>query len=277
MTPHKTPSWYEAFRVEVRHACFFDGRVGASVAWLPVGQTAAQLAALGLVYRVVKGALSVMRADDASSHPPADWLFQLTATDPWFGHYTDLDLADPSTTLWFDTAMAPPADSGNLRKLHSGATVSSADRVAWRALPIQGALTQHAPHESIGFVRVRYAPDDPPAMPWLIAFDAGEVVWQYLVRGASGRAIFIRDQDGQVEFEPAAPAPLQGDAEATVMRSKVAVALKERSPRRFQLMEATPQGERVLIDALPVASPRALAKETVNGRDLTEAMILVDL
>lgn len=97
------------------------------------------------------------------------------------------------------------------------------------------------------------------------------------MRRASGRAIFIRDQDGQVEFEPAAPAPLLGDAEATVMRSKVAVALKERSPRRFQLMEATPQGERVLIDALPVASPRALAKETVNGRDLTEAMILVDL
>jgi len=72
VTPHKTPSWYEAFRVEVRHAYFFDGRVGASVAWLPVGQTAAQLAALGLVYRVVKGALSVMRADDARSHPPAD-------------------------------------------------------------------------------------------------------------------------------------------------------------------------------------------------------------
>ena len=97
------------------------------------------------------------------------------------------------------------------------------------------------------------------------------------MRGASGRALFIRDADGQVEFEPAAPTLLPGDTGAMAIRSTVAIALKKHSPRRFQLMEATPHGERVLIGRLAVASPGTLVKETVNGRDIAVAAIQVDL
>ena len=103
------------------------------------------------------------------------------------------------------------------------------------------------------------------------------MVWKYSVRGASGRTLFIRDADGQVDFEPATASPLPGHTDTVVLRSTAALPFREHSPRRFQLMETTPHGERPLIHRLPVASPGALAKETVNGRDLMVAEIDVDL
>ncbi|MDP1790096.1 MAG: hypothetical protein Q8L12_05915, partial [Methylibium sp.] len=68
-----------------------------------------------------------------------------------------------------------------------------------------------------------------------------------------------------------------GNTDTVVLRSTAAIPFSQHSPRRFQLMEATPHGERVLIKRLPVPSPSALARETVNGRDLTIAEIHVDL
>jgi len=275
-TPH-TQFQHEAFRVEVRHSYFFDGGASAPVVWLPVEQTAARLAAQGLVLRNDKGTLSVMRTTGANRDTPADLLFQLTTTDPWFVTYTELGTTGPDATLWFDTTMASAANSGDVRRLHQGATVSAADRVAREALPLQHWITQHTPHAAVGFLNIRYSPADPPGMAWTIAFAARAVVWQYQVRGASGRAVFIRDADGQVGFEPAASAPLPGDAGAMAVRSTEAVALQDTSPRRFQLMETTPQGERVLINRLAVASPHALRQETVEGRVNTVAVVEVHL
>ncbi len=279
-TPNTQP-WQEAFRVEVRHTYFSDGGRCAPVRWQPVAQTAAQLAALGLVCRIDNGTLSVWQPQGAASHAPTDLLFELTATDPWFAHYTAPDVTHPNTTLWFDTTSAPAADDSGTaaRRLHQAATVSAADQVARDALPLplQRWITQHAPQATVGFLNIRYAPSDPPGTAWHIAFDARAMVWQYVVPGAAGRTLFIRDADGQVDFEPPAPAPSPYDAGTIVMRSTVAVALKERSPHRFQLMEVTPQGERVLIKTLPGASASALQRETVSWRDIVVAVILVDL
>lgn len=266
-----------AFSVEVRHAYFDDVGASAPLAWQLVEPSPARFSELGLMYRVDKRGLSAFRSDGPGGDAAADLVFQLTATDPAFAGYTDIDVADLDSTLWFDSTRAPATDGDSARRLHMGATVCAADRAAREALPLLRSTTQHARPGLVGFVRIRWSSADPPGMAWLIAFDARAVAWKYSVRGASGRALFIRDGDGQVDFEPATPTPLPGHTDTVVLRSKAAIPLRQRSPRRFQLMETTPHGERVLIDRLPVASPSALAKETVHGRDLLVAEIDVDL
>lgn len=279
MTGNAPQRWQMVFSVEVRHAYFDDVEASAPVAWQLVEPSPARLSKLGLNYRVDNKGLSAFRSDGPGSDTAADLLFQLTAADPAFFEYTDIDFADLDSTLWFDSTRAPATDSDSdtARRLHVGATVSAADRAARDALPLLRSTTQHASRSLVGFVRIRWSLADPPGMAWFVAFEARAVVWKYSVRGASGRALFIRDADGQVDFEPATPTLLPGNTDTVILRSTAAIPFRKHSPRRFQLMEATPHGERFLIHRLPVASPSALAKETVNGRDLTIAEIDVDL
>ena len=279
MTGNAPQRWQRAFSVEVRHAYLDDVGASAPLAWQLVEPSPARFSELGLMYRVDNRSLSVFRSDGPGGDAAADLVFQLTATDPAFFGYTEIDFADLDSTLWFDSTLAPAADSDGdtARRLHMSATVSAADRAAREALPLLRSTTQHAPPALVGFVRIRWSSDDPPRRAWLIAFDARAVVWNYSVRGASGRALSIRDAEGQVDFEPATATPLPGHTDTVTLRSKAAIPFRPHPPRRFQLMETTPHGERVLIDRLPVASPSALAKETVNGRDLTVAEIHVDL
>lgn len=279
MTGNAPQRWQLAFSVEVRHAYLDDVGASAPFAWHLVEPSPARFSELGLMYRVDNRGLSTFRSDGPGGDAAADLVFQLTAEDPAFFGYTDIDVADLDSTLWFDSTLAPAADSDGdtARRLHMSATVSAADRAARDALPLLRSTTQHAPPALVGFVRIRWSSADPPRMAWFIAFDARAVVWEYSVRGASGRALFIRDADGQVDFEPATPALSPGNTDTVVLRSTAAIPFRQRSPRRFQLVEATPHGDRVLIHRLPVAPPSALAKETVNGRDLTVAEIHVDL
>jgi hypothetical protein len=277
VTGNAPQRWQLAFSVEVRHAYFDDVGASAPLAWQLVEPSPAQFSALGLMYRVDNRGLSAFRSDGPGGEAAADLVFRLTAEDPAFFGYTDIDFADLHSTLWFDSTSAPATDGDTARRLHMGATVSAADRAAREALPLLRSTTQHAPPALVGFVRIRWSSDDPPRRAWLIAFDARAVVWKYSVRGASGRALFIRDADGQVDFEPATPALLPDNTDTVVLRSTAAIPFRQRAPRRFQLMEAIAHGERVLIKPLPVASPSALTKETVNGRDLTVAEIYVDL
>ena len=271
-----------AFSVEVRHAYFDDVGASAPLAWQLVEPPPARFSKLGLMVRVDNKGLSAFRSEGSDGDATAaDLVFRLMATDPTFFSYSDIDVTDPDSTLWFDSATAPAAhgdgNSDTVRRLHIGATASAADRAARQALPLLRSITQHATPGLVGFVRIRWSSADPPGTVWLIAFDARAVVWKYSVRGASGRALFIRDADSQFDFESATPTPLPGHTDTVVLRSTVAIPFRQHSLRRFQLMEATPHGERVLIHRLPAASPNALAKETVNGRDLMVAEINVDL
>lgn len=279
MTGNAPQRWQMAFSVEVRHAYLDDVGASAPLAWQLVEPSPARFSTLGLMYRVDNRGLSAFRSDGPGGEAAADLVFQLTAEDPAFFGYSDIDVADLDSTLWFDSTLAPAADSDGdtARRLHMRATVSAADRAARDALPLLRSTTQHAPPALVGFVRIRWSSADPPRRAWFIAFDARAVVWRYSVRGASGRALFIRDADGQVDFEPATPTPLPGNTDTVILRSAAAIPFRQHSLRRFQLMEATPHGERLLIDRLPVASPSALARETVKGRDLTVAEIHVDL
>jgi hypothetical protein len=269
--------WTPAFTIVARHAFFGDAPC-PSVAFEPVEETRARLANLGLLCRDGPGTLTAFRSDRAGSDAAADLTFRLVTTDAAFANYTRLDGADARSTLWFDSATAAAADTGIERRLHTGATVSATDRIALDAPSLLGATTTRdfaAP--PLGFVRLRTAPADSSATTWIIAFDARTTLWKYYVLGASEAVPTIRDADGEIEFEPAAPTVLPGNRRAVVLRSKVPIPLRDRPTQRFQLRVATPAGERVLVKRLALASPNRLGKDTVDGREVTVSEIYVNL
>lgn len=268
--------WTPAFTLEARHA-FFGEAPCPSVAFEPVEETRARLANLGLLCRNGPGTLTAFRSDRAGPDA-ADLTFRLTTTDAAFANYTRLEGADARTTLWFDTATATPDDSGNGRRLHTAPTASAADRVGLDSPSLQGATTtRDLASPPLGFVRVRVTPSNPSGTTWIIAFDARTTVWKYYVLGASDSVPTIRDADGAIEFEPAAPTVLPGNRRAVVLRSKVPIPLRDRPTQRFQLRVATPAGERVLVKRLALASPNRLGTDTVDGREITVSEIYVNL
>lgn len=268
--------WTPAFTLEARHA-FFGDTPCPSVAFEPVEETRARLANLGLLCRDSPGTLTTFSSDRTGSDAAADLTFRLVATDAAFANYTRLDGADARSTLWFDTARAAPSDTGTVHRLHAGATVAATDRVALDTPSLLGSTTpRDLATPPLGFVRVRMNRGD-PSTTWVIAFDARTTVWKYYVLGASDALPTIRDADGKIEFEPAAPTVLPGNRRAVVLRSKVPIPLRDRPTQRFQLRVATPAGERVLVRRLALASPNRLGKDTVDGREVTVSEIYVNL
>lgn len=269
--------WTPAFALEARHAFFGDVPCPA-VAFEPVDETRDRLANLGLLCRGGAGTLSVLRSDRVTADAPVALTFRIVTSEAAFANYTRLDGADTRTTLWFDTTTSAPADATGDRRLHDGDRVAATDRVALDSPALRGVTTPRdlvAP--PLGFVRVEMPPGPTPSTTWFIAFDARTTLWKYYVLGAADAVPTIRDADGAIEFEPAAPTVLPGNRRAVVLRSKVPIPLRERPTQRFQLRVATPTGDRVLVRRLALASPHLLGKDTVDGREVTVSEIYVNL
>ena len=102
-------------------------------------------------------------------------------------------------------------------------------------------------------------------------FRPRETHWRYLLLGGlAERAASVVDPEGSTEFERTGETTLPGDRAAVAFVSRTRIPLQERSDRRFQLRENGNNGSnggRVLIRRLPVASPREIHREIVDGRD----------
>jgi len=270
-------TWGRVFTLEARHTYFVDGRC-TSVAFHPTDDTRARLANLGMVCRDLPGGLTLLRSAGPTAAEPATLTFRMIATDAAFGSYTRLDGVDAATTLWFDSEHAAPADADGSRRLHAAAHVSGADRASLDAPQFQwlaGPRDRAAP--PLGFVSIAVPPGAAADDTWVVAFEARTTLWKYYVLGTSGTAPTIRDADGRIEFEPAAPTVLPGNRRAVILRSKVPIPLRERPTQRFQLRVATPAGERVLVRRLALGSPHRLGKDTVDGREVTVSEIYINL
>lgn len=136
---------------------------------------------------------------------------------------------------------------------------------------------QHPSPGRVGFVRMRLQPGNAPFKIGRITFGTRATIWAYVLLGATRDQISIRDAQGKVMFEPAAPISLPGERSALVVRSKTALPLTSHAHHQFELVEASPNGERVLIKHLPSASPSAWVLETIDGVEVAVSQILIEL
>jgi len=270
-------TYREWFRFTVEHAYHAGGLDGWRA--LPDAPTRRLLDGAGVLLRQAAGAVVVLAPDGRRDLLPArdedgaplSLRFEIRVDDPLFGAYTSPQPA-PGQVLLADSRQAVREASGAWR-LHAGEWLGDA------------ALAPDAPRPP-GLPRpaltLRIAPppletaDPEPAPRYVVRLAAASSYWKYyLLDALAGRALSIVDVDDEVAFTRLDGADLDG-RKAAVFMSDRALALRARSPRRFQLREQAAFGDKVLVKRLPVACAGIRRKAQVDGHDVLVSEIFVN-
>jgi hypothetical protein len=105
---------------------------------------------------------------------------------------TDTSVDSLDTVLWFDTAQSVLEGDSRGTRLHSGPTVSAADRIARDGVPVLGSSRRRASINTVGYVRVRLAEGDRSAKTYSMTFGARGDLGVRLSRCRGKSGIFPR-------------------------------------------------------------------------------------
>lgn len=265
-------AYREWFRFDVEHA-YHGGRFGGWRA-LPDAPTGRLLKDAGALLRQVDGSVVVLvperRWDLLPAQDDAVLVFEVRVDDPLFGSYTSLQ-PERGQALLADSRQAVHEPSGAWR-LHAGELLG--DDALAPDLPRQPGAPRPA-------LLLRIAPPVPSAPPdsaprYVVRLGSASSHWKYyLLDGLADRALSIVDLDDEVEFRRVDGAGLDG-RRAAVFVSDRALALRERSARRFQLREQAAFGDKVLVKRLPVACAGIRRKAEVDGHAVLVSEIFVN-
>lgn len=225
-------------------------------------------------------------AKTAASNEALDLTFKVVTGDTGFACYAELDGRQMDTVFRFDSANATPNAADSALRLHSESWAGAADRIPVSSPELNGVLdAKERLAPPLAVVTLHLNASDltgaTGARHYYIAFQARRTLWKYYVLGAAqtDAELSIRDTEGTIEFAaaPGSPERICDNRQAVALLSKGPIALQERSNLRFQLRVNTPEGGKVLVKRLAVASPHQFAKEIVNGREVAVSEIYINL
>lgn len=271
-------AYREWFRFSIEHA-YHAGGLGGWRA-LPDAPTRRLLDRAGALLRQVAGAVVVLApegrqdllavADDDGA--PLSLLFEIWVDDPLFSAYT-IPHPAPGQVLQADSRQALREPSGAWR-LHPGETLG--DEALAPAAPRPPGMPRPALMLSIAPPAPLDAAESEPAPRYVMRLAAATSYWKYyLLDALAGRALSIVDIDAEVAFTRQDGADLDGRMAAVFMSDR-ALALRARSPRRFQLREQAAFGDKVLVKRLPVACAGIRRKAQVDGHEVLVSEIFVN-
>ena len=286
------------FSVTVGHGFFADDACPA--VGLALDAPSATLAArAGLLVRTRPGRIAVLH-DESRRDALAMWAadgpesfrldLQVTSGDPLFSDYTEPGTARDGAILAFDGATATPDPEGGRYRLSKEEYVSEQDFEDLTSDRVTSALTPRALLvRPLALIRIPLAdeagalldPGDGDAgRAYRIDLRARETYWRYLLLGdLAERTSSITDLDMGAQFDFGGEALLPGNRKALAFRSTTRIPLSERSDRRFQLRLEGANGSgngRVLVKRLPVATPRGIYRETIDGESAFVSDIFVN-
>ena len=120
-------------------------------------------------------------------------------------------------------------------------------------------------------------PSKAAAKNYYLKFKARETIWKYYLLGnLTKKNLDIVDLNNETQFEDTGPESLPDNRTALTFRSKQILPLREKSEYRFQLKEKDPNGGKVLIKRLPVASANQFLKESINGKEAILSEIFIN-
>lgn len=287
------------FRLAVGHAYFADGRA-RGLRFEAAADTARRLRRADVLERQDGASLSLLGPADAAdqlrhdSTEPLTWWVR--ATDPAFAIYTEDAARRPQELLVVSPPDEGPADpqgpdtalpavtplpevtvrvmaivqrAGGAQGPTQEGGYALSGEAAWRppfavlCLP-PDALAVPAAASSAPARPDASRPDSISMLRW--SLHPRRVIWKYCLFGDwSEDALDIVDADGTVSFFP--PAAEQGPEGRPLLalRSRVPLALAERSDTRLQLRCRQSGVSKVLVKRLPVPGPRHLAREEIDG------------
>ncbi len=230
--------------------------------------------------------LETLRLFADNPDEPLQLVFKAYAEDLWFSCYTELPAADEDSILYFDNRNSIIDESDRL-KLHTAEHVSEKDLVKLNTLPLAEVFNQRDHIVTPEFVVcIHMAPDEIRSLEqpskntmqkYFISFKARETFWKYyLIGNISKKKCFIVDLKNETEFEDTGQTSLPGGRNALTFRSKRKIPLQEESEFRFQLKEKGPNGGKVVIKRLPVASASQFCREIIDGKETIVSEIFIN-
>jgi hypothetical protein len=260
----------EWFRLELEHA-YYGGRGFTDWRAVPTRATRLLMAGNGLLARQTAGVLVVLAPAARDVVADTRLAFSIVPGSPHFGGVTVPAVA-AGQVLVADSLQAVAEPSGAWR-LHRGASIDAGALQPAGAMdgpgPVASLLVRIAPHADGS------APDAGPRR-YLVRLEAASTYWKYYLQGAlAGRALAVVDVDQEVEFHRADGEQL-GGSPAAVFLSDRPIALRERSPRRFQLCEQAAFGAKVLMKRLPVAGAAGRTRALVGDQAVLVSEIFLN-
>jgi hypothetical protein len=284
-------AYRELFRLSIEHA-YHGGRPLPDSRIVPAGAARALMERCGMIMRQLPDALvflmpaarlDILRSDIADSGGAFSFLLCVHAGDPLLASYTTPS-APPGMLLLADSRRAVGDGSGGFR-LHADEWLGAESLAADDDPLCAAALAESAPRRPLLLVHLALsnaadgfpgAADDPPARAYTVRLAAGASYWKYYLLGAlAQRELAVLDADGTVSFRRGGDERLEERA-AAVFLSERAIGLRARPDERFQLLENTPFGEKILMKRMPVAPPGIRRKAEIDGNAVLVSEIFIN-
>ena len=272
------------FEIVVSHQFFLNG-MRRTLVVSPTVQADALTAKLGLVSRQTPNGIRMLYQvqrlqalqDCVRSSPPGMQLgFKLTTSDHLFASYTEPTCSGNSLFL-FDQSCAQ-AESSESYRLHREPQVSASEvepLLSPRIDELLDEAEQAAP--LLGVIKIPLSPSaegvfdaqlNVTSRTYEVRFAARQTYWTYYLMGHLVReGVYMEDADGDVEFDNLGKVSLPGGQVAQAFRSTTMLPLRDRYHNRFQIVDPTADGDRIVMARMPGADVRKTHSERVNGSE----------
>lgn len=112
---------------------------------------------------------------------------------------------------------------------------------------------------------------------YCIKFKARETHWKYFLVGEANReGAFVKDANGEIDFDELGEETLANGRKAKVFLSRQAIPLADRSKPKFQLQIPKNNRIKVLVNRLAVASAKRINKVKLEDRELYVSEIYIN-
>jgi hypothetical protein len=287
-------SYLPLFSVEVEHTYFSEG-LCAGLDFVPTPDSRMFIEKTGLLIRHTQNGVRIFFDQNSSealrlcatdSDEPMRLAFKVFARQRFFRAYTELKTSVEDAILYFDN-QGGKIDATNRLRLHDADYVTARNFEKLNSPKIADILSRKdrllKPEfiVSIRFgekeIRILDAASKTAYQKYYLKFQARETFWKYYLLGSmTKKKSYIADLDNVTEFEDTGQTSLPGNRIALTFRSKKRIPLREDSEFRFQLKEKDPNGGKVLIKRMPVASAAQFYREIIDGNEAIVSEIFIN-
>lgn len=287
-------SYLPFFSISVEHLFFTKG-MGPKLDFVPTHKTAMVLKNTVLLIRKTINGIYVFydlkRAEtlqlyaDGPDHS-LNFIFKAFSRDPRFQNYTAPPSYKEGAILYLDNRDVKADKTGRLR-LHDEKHVTGKDfkkldsPLVEEILDKKDMLARPAFIVDIGITKKQSSLLDKPLKTkcrnYYLSFGARQTFWKYYLLGSLERKrANIVDPEDRIVFESAGRESLSDNRSALTFRSKTPIPLQDSYDWRFQLREKCPEGEKVLIKRLPVASADQVSREIIGKKEAVVSEIYIN-
>ncbi|MCG8415764.1 MAG: hypothetical protein MI746_16235 [Pseudomonadales bacterium] len=282
------------FNISMEHTYFSSGKL-SGVNFLPTARTQKLMHNVNLVSRERPDGLTMffdgehleaLKLHTQDQDDPLRVEFKCEVEHENFQNFTASSAYEPNKTLYFDSENTDSQPLGGKKYLHTEEFVSSSELIDNPTLaPVNGNLTDRR-NPSLGMVSIQVSDQELEELAsdsnqlfndYTIRFKARETYWKYFLIGEANReGAYIRDVNGEMEFEDLGEEQVADGRMARVFITTQAIPMQDRAKPKFQLVITKNNRPKVLVSRLAVATAKRINKVNHQDRELFVSEIYVN-